>query len=262
MLLTIDVGNTNMVFGLFQEEELIGTFRLMTDANRTSDEIGLIICEYFRRFNLDLNGVEDIIIASVVPQVMYTLTNAVFKYFGKRPLIVDDDVFPSILYEGDERLGADRAVSCDAAMEKYGMPLIVLDFGTATTVDAISHNGWYLGGCILAGLQITTEALFAKAAKLPQIELALPDTVLGLSTVTQIQAGSVGGYIGSIEYLIRRTKKEMGYGDDVKVVATGGLARFIADNTTVIDLVDRQLILDGLRLLYQTSKLKSGADPK
>ena len=258
MLLTIDVGNTNMVFGLFEEEAMLGTFRLMTTGNRTSDEIGLTICEYFRRFNLDLNEVEDIIIASVVPQVMYTLTNAVFKYFGKRPIIVDDDVFPGILYEGDERLGADRAVSCDAAMAKYGMPLIVLDFGTATTVDAIGSDGHYLGGSILAGLQITTEALFSKAAKLPQIELALPKTVLGLSTVTQIQAGSVGGYIGSIEYLIRRTKADMGCGENVKVVATGGLARFIADHTPVIDLVDSQLILDGLRMMYEKHKAGKG----
>ena len=234
--------------------DLIGTFRLMTDANRTSDEIGLTACQYFRRFNIDMESVEDIIIASVVPQVMYTLTNAMFKYFGKKPLIIDDDVFPSIMYEGDERLGADRSVSCDAAIEKYGKPLVVLDFGTATTVDAISDTGWYLGGSILAGLQIATDALFAKAAKLPQIELVKPSTVLGRNTVEQIQAGSVVGYIGTIECLVRETKREMGYGDAVKVVATGGLARLIADNTDIIDIVDGQLILDGLRLIYEKQK--------
>ncbi len=255
MLLTIDVGNTNMVFGIFKEDELIGTFRLMTAANRTSDEIGLTVCEYFRRFNLDPEAVEDVVIASVVPQVMYTLTNAMLRYLGKKPLIIDDDLFPSIMYEGDERLGADRAVSCDAAIEKYGKPLIVLDFGTATTVDAISDSGWYMGGSISAGLQISTEALFTKAAKLPRIELAHPGTMLGTNTVEQIQAGSVAGYIGAMEFLIRETKREMGYGDSVKVVATGGLARLFADNTGMIDIVDSQLILDGLRMIYQKYKV-------
>ena len=254
MLMVIDVGNTNMVFGIFDGEDLIGGFRLMTDANRTSDEIGLTVCQYFRRFELEMNKVEDVMIASVVPQVMYTLTNAIVKYVGKKPIIVDEDVDPGIEYEGDERLGADRSVACVAAMEKYGRPLVVLDFGTATTVDAISAEGRYLGGCILAGMRIFTDALFRQTAMLPRIELVRPDSVLGTSTVTQIQAGSVMGYIGAMEYLIRQTKAEMGYGDDVKVVATGGLARLVADNPDLIDLVDGQLILDGLRILYEKYK--------
>lgn len=254
MLMAIDVGNTNMVFGLLEGKELIGSFRLMTDANRTSDEIGLTVCEYFRRFNLTADQVCDIIIASVVPQVMYTLTSAMVKYFGKKPIIIDDDVTPELEYEGDERLGADRSVSCVAAMEKYGKPLIVLDFGTATTVDAVDHQGRYLGGCILAGLRVSTDALFRQAAMLPRIELICPPSVLGQNTISQIQAGSVMGYIGAIEYLIRQNKKELGYGDGVKVVATGGLARLVADNTDLIDVVDSQLILDGLRIIYEKYK--------
>lgn len=251
MLLAIDIGNTNMVFGLLEGDKLEGSFRLMTDANRTSDEIGLLVCEYFRRFRLKANDVCDIVIASVVPQVMYTLTSAMRKYFNKTPLIIDDDIFPDIQYAGDERLGADRSVSCVAAIEKYGKPLIVLDFGTATTVDAISEEGIYLGGCILAGIRIANDALFRQAAMLPRIELVNPNTVLGQNTVSQIQAGSVLGYIGAIEYLIRETKREMGCGDDVKVVATGGLARLVAENTKMIDIVDRQLILDGLQIIYE-----------
>ena len=139
-------------------------------------------------------------------------------------------------------------------MEKYGKPLVVLDFGTATTVDALSDTGRYLGGSILAGIRVSTDALFQQAAMLPQIELVCPDSVLGLNTIAQIQAGSVMGYIGAMEYLIRQTKREMGYGQDIKVVATGGLARLIADNTDMIDVVDGQLILDGLRIIYERYK--------
>ena len=234
MLMAIDVGNTNMVFGLLDGERLVGSFRLMTDANRTSDEIGLTVCEYFRRFDLTMDQVTDIIIASVVPQVMYTLTSAIIKYFGKKPIIIDEDVSTGIRYQGDDRLGADRSVSCVAAMEKYGKPLVVLDFGTATTVDALSPD-----------------ALFHQAAMLPRIELIRPASVLGKNTIAQIQAGSVMGYIGAIEYLIRQTKAEMPGGENATVVATGGLARLIADNTDLIDVVDGQLILDGLRIIYE-----------
>ena len=235
MLMAIDVGNTNMVFGLLDGERLVGSFRLMTDANRTSDEIGLTVCEYFRRFDLTMDQVTDIIIASVVPQVMYTLTSAIIKYFGKKPIIIDEDVSTGIRYQGDDRLGADRSVSCVAAMEKYGKPLVVLDFGTATT----------------AGIRVSTDALFHQAAMLPRIELIRPASVLGKNTIAQIQAGSVMGYIGAIEYLIRQTKAEMPGGENATVVATGGLARLIADNTDLIDVVDGQLILDGLRIIYE-----------
>lgn len=166
MLLAVDVGNTNMVFGIFEGNQLTGSFRLMTDANRTSDEIGLLIWDYFQRFGLRVEEVEDIIIASVVPQVMHTLGNALLKYFGKAPLVVDDGVDPGLPYgiPSDERLGTDRSVACVAAIKKYGAPLVVVDFGTATTVDAVSRQGTYLGGCIAAGVRISVDALFQKAA--------------------------------------------------------------------------------------------------
>jgi type III pantothenate kinase len=251
MLLTIDVGNTNIVFGIFQNDKLIGTFRLSTTENRTADEIGLIICQYFNSFHIDLAYIEDVIIASVVPRIMFALTNAVIKYIGKKPIIVDEDVFPSVKYKGEGQLGADRSVCCEAALANYQAPLIVVDLGTATTIDAINETGWYMGGSIFAGLQTSTEALFSKAAKLPQIELIKPSTVLGYNTVEQIQAGSVIGYIGSVEFLLRETKREMGFGDTVTVVGTGGFSKLIADYTDMIDVVDSQLLLQGLQILHQ-----------
>lgn len=251
MLLAIDVGNTNIVFGIFQNDKLMGTFRLMTSQQRTVDEMGLMILQYFHASKLSPDQLEAILIASVVPPVMETLTRALERYLGKTPLIVDEDIVPSIKYEVEGRLGADRSVACEAAMEKYGMPLIVIDLGTATTTDAISETGVYMGGTIQAGLNITTAALSQKAAKLPSIELKKPNTVLGLNTVEQMQSGCMYAYLGGVDYLLRQTKKEMGYGDGVKVVATGGLAPIIAEHTNMIDIVDHQLILDGLRILYE-----------
>ena len=255
MLLAIDVGNTNMVFGLIEGDALTGSFRLMTDANRTSDEIGLAAWDYFQRFGLKTEDVEDVIIASVVPQVMHTLSNAIIKYFNKTPIIVDDGVDPGLPYgvSGDELLGPDRAVACIGAMAKYGAPLIVLDFGTATTLDAVNQAGEYMGGCITAGVRIAADALFTQTAMLPKVELVKPDTVLGCTAVGQIQAGAVVGYIGAMEYLIREAKRELG-GGDIRVVATGGLARLIADNTGLIDDVDPSLILEGLLLIYKRYK--------
>ncbi|MEG0764512.1 MAG: type III pantothenate kinase [Pseudoflavonifractor sp.] len=255
MILAIDVGNTNMVFGIFDGDALVGNFRLMTDINRTSDEIGLLACAYFQRFGLDTARVEDVIIASVVPPVMYTLTNAVTKYFGRAPLIVDEDVDPGLPYcvSGNERLGPDRAIACVAALEKYGGPIIVLDFGTATTLDAVSREGVYQGGCITAGVRISTEALFQKTARLPNVELAMPERVLGYTAVSQIQAGAVMSYIGAMEYLICHAKEELG-GGEIKVIATGGLARMVAENTKLIDTVDSGLVLEGLYLLYRRTR--------
>ena len=215
MLLVIDVGNTNMEFGVYRGEELVGSFRLMTDANRTSDELGLWLCQYFQRFGLELGQVEDVVIGSVAPQVMHTLSRAVQKYVGKTPL--------------------------------------VLDFGTATTLDAVSREGVYLGGCITAGVQVSIDGLFQKTALLPRVELVKPDTVLSTTAVGQIQAGAVLGYIGAIEYLIRHAKEEIGQ-PDTKVVATGGLSRLVADNTELIDVVDPQLVLDGLRIIYERAR--------
>lgn len=262
MLMVIDVGNTNMVFGIYREHALVGNFRMKTDTNRTSDEIGLTVDGYFNRFGLRLEEVEDVVIASVVPQVMYSLTAAVIKYCGRRPLLIGDDLDAGLTYgvESDERLGADRAVACASAIEKYGPPLIVLDYGTATTVDALDGEGRYLGGSIAAGLKISTDALYRSAAMLPRVELAMPERMLGTSTVGQMQAGSVGGYVGATEYLVRRTRAEMPCPPkQVKVVATGGFARMMADNTDVIDIVDLHLILDGMERIYYRQRPSQNA---
>lgn len=258
MLLVIDVGNTNMEFGIYRGSELVGSFRLMTDANRTSDEVGLWLCQYFQRFGLELGQVEDVVIGSVAPQVMHTLSRAIRTYVGREPLVVDDGLDPGLPYAaggGDERLGPDRAAADVAAIVKYGAPVIVLDFGTATTLDAVSRDGVYLGGCITAGVRVSVDGLFQKTALLPRVELVKPDTVLGLTAVGQIQAGAVLGYIGAIEYLIRQARAEMGE-PEAKVVATGGLSRMVADNTGLIDAVDPQLVLDGLRMIYEREKAR------
>ena len=257
MLLLIDVGNSNIVFGVYKDGQITGTFRLTSNLTRTSDELGLNACAYFQRFGLDPREVEDAIICSVVPGIMHALTNAIIKYFGCTPLVVNEHVFADLKYpEGVDysNLGADRAVACMGAVEKYGAPLLALDFGTATTLDAIDFEGCYRGGCILAGVQISVNALFQKTAQLPQIELAVPPTFLGMDTVSQIQIGGVVGYIGAIEYLVRNTRAEMPDGDRVKVVATGGLARLVAENTDAIDIVDSGLILDGLVSIYRKYK--------
>jgi type III pantothenate kinase len=257
MLLTVDVGNTNMVFGLFEGTELLGSFRIRTVSDVTSDEIGIMASEYFNRFGYDPTAVEAVIVASVVPQVMYSLTSAIIKYFGKTPLIVNDDVYsglrflPELEQYAATHMGADRSVTDMAAYRKYGGPLIVIDFGTATTMDAVDENGVYLGGTIGTGLRVTMDALIRGTAMLPRVEVVMPETVLGATTTMQIQAGVVGGYVGNVEYLIGRMKKEMG-GGQIKVIATGGLARMVAENTDKIDIVDSQLTLDGLRMIYET----------
>lgn len=254
MLLTIDVGNTNMVFGVYQNDRLTNSFRLVTGATRTSDEIGLMVREYFQCFGLDIQDVEDVVICSVVPGVMHSLSSAVYKYFNRTPIIINEDITAGLRYcEGCQwrSHGADRSVACMAALEKYGAPLIVLDFGTATTVDCIDSQGIYVGGSILAGIQISMNALISGTAQLPQVSLNMPESVLGKNTVNQIQVGVMRGYIGAMEHLITCSKQEMAEDPErVRVIATGGLARLIAANSTMIDVVDGNLIPDGLVSIY------------
>lgn len=252
MLLTIDVGNTNMVFSVFEGETLRGSFRLTTVAGRTSDELGMDIWNQLSRLGIRPEDLADAIISSVVPPVMAALTDALARYLGKTPIVVDVDVDPGLPYGvvSNEHLGADRSVACVAAIHKYGAPLILADMGTATTVDAISREGVYMGGCITAGARISIEALFQKTALLPQVGLALPEKVLSGTAVGQIQAGAVLGYIGAMERLITQAREEIDE-PEAMVVATGGLAPVIAAGTDLIDVVDGQLIPDGLRLLYQ-----------
>ncbi len=257
MLLTIDVGNTNMVFGIFKEEKMLGSFRLSTNSTATSDEIGIMAVAYFERFGYRTDDVKACMIGSVVPQVMYSLTSAIIKYFGVEPLVVGTDVdtglkFDPRCYETG-RLGTDRAVDCIAAIAKYGAPVLILDFGTATTFDAVGPDGIYLGGTIGPGLQVSLDALVSRTAALPRVELQMPATVLGRNTIEQIQVGVVGGYVGNIEYLIRRSLAEM-HCNNVTVIATGGLSRMIAEQTSQIDVVDTSLTMDGLRIIYDRNR--------
>lgn len=251
MLLAIDVGNSNIVFGLMEGETLLGSFRQVTDYERTAEEISRELLEGLAALGVEPEQVTGAVIASVVPPVMDALCAAVQQATGCAPLVVDRDVDPGLPYEAEERLGADRSVCCVAAVKKYGAPLIVLDFGTATTVDAVAPDGSYLGGCILAGIRTSVNALFRNTAMLPQIDLAYPSTVLGRDAVTHIQVGAVVGAVGSAEYLTRKTKQEMGCEEPIRVIATGGLAPLVAQHADFIDVVDPDLILDGLQMIYQ-----------
>lgn len=257
MLLTIDIGNTNMVFGLFEETELLGSFRLSSNSTSTSDEIGIMAVAYFERYGYKPEDVKACIIASVVPQIMYSITSAIIKYFGIAPLVIGTDVdtgltFDPRCYESG-KLGVDRAVDCIAALKTYGAPFMIIDFGTATTIDVVGPRGDYQGGTIAPGLQVSLDALISRTATLPRVELQMPPTVLGRNTVEQIQVGVVAGYVGNMEYLIRRIKEELNC-PNIKVIATGGLSRMIAQQTDMIDIVDTQITLDGLRMIYDDNR--------
>ena len=257
MLLAIDIGNTNMVFGIYKGEEMLGSFRLSTNSTATSDELGILAVSYFERFGYRTEDLKACIIGSVVPQVMYSVTSAIIKYFGVEPLVVGTDVdtglkFAPRCYETG-RLGADRAINCISATQKYGAPFVILDFGTATTIDAVGPDGVYMGGTIGPGLQVSLDALVSRTAMLPRVELQMPQTVLGRNTEEQIQAGVVAGYVGNMEYLIRQVMEEMDC-EGIKVIATGGLSRMIAQQTDRINIVDPMLTMDGLRMIFDANR--------
>lgn len=254
MILVIDVGNTNIVIGIYTNKKLIHSWRLSTSKDRTSDEYGVQIRQLFDYANVNKDGIEAIIISSVVPPLMPALEEMSLKYFGVKPLVVGPGVKTSmpIKYDYPKEVGADRIANAVGAYELYGGPLIVVDFGTATTFDAISKNGEYLGGAIAPGIGISTEALYTKAAKLPRIELTKPKSVIGKNTVTSMQAGIVFGFVGQTNDIIARMKKEMG--GKVYVVATGGWAWLMSGESECIDVVNPDLTLEGLRIIYERNK--------
>ncbi len=251
MLLTIDIGNTNMEFGIFDGDTLAGLFRLGTKRDITSDEVGLFTAQYFEIKGWPLSAVEDVVIGSVVPQVNYSVASAALKYFGREPYIVGDNLRCPIknLYSSPSEVGADRLIDAWAAYHKYGGPLVIVDFGTATTCEAVSATGEYLGGTIFPGIKVSLEALFEKAAKLPRIELSDPGVAIGRNTVESMQAGAVLGYAGAIENTVRHIKAELP--GEAKTVATGGLSRLYAKVSPIFDVVDTRLSLDGLKLIYE-----------
>ncbi len=254
MLLVIDVGNTNTVLGLYDGDRLAKSWRLTTERQRTTDEYGILCRNLFELSGIRWDAITAIAIASVVPPLNYTLRRMASVYFHVEPLFIDParNAGMPVLYNPPTDVGADRIVNGVAAFARYGGPCIVVDFGTATTFDAISRDGEYLGGVICPGIQISAEALFSKAARLPRVEIARTDSVIGASTVASIQAGLFYGYVGLVEGILRRMITELG--GDVRVIATGGLATMIARGTDMIQTVDPDLTLEGLRLIYERNR--------
>ncbi|MCM1186724.1 MAG: type III pantothenate kinase [Lachnoclostridium sp.] len=252
MILVIDVGNTNLTLGVWQGESLQATFRMMTKTPRTSDEYGVMISQLLKDREIDLNALEGSIISSVVPDVMHSLVGGIVKCTKTTPLIVGPGIKTGIkiVTEDPRAVGADRIVDAVAAYEKYGGPILVLDFGTATTYDLITKAGEFSAGITAPGIRISSEALWKQTAKLPNIEIKKPKSILAQETISSMQAGLMYGQIGQTEYIIRKVKEESGI-PNLKVVATGGLGRTIADETDAIDIYDSTLTLEGLRILYE-----------
>jgi len=258
MVLVMDVGNTNIKFGLFSESELVCSWRVATDLERTADELGVLTLSFFDSFKQPVEQVEGVIIASVIPSINYTLEHMCRYYFKHEPMFVDPGIRTgmNIRYENPRELGADRIVNAIAAFELYGGPCITIDFGTATTFSVVSERGDFLGGAICPGLKISSEALVRSAAKLPRVELIRPEKVIGRSMVSCMQSGILYGYVGQVEYLVKKMKRELA-GKDVRVVATGGLARLIAAETDVIEEINPIMSLLGLHIVYQRNKLRT-----
>ncbi|MCH5342777.1 MAG: type III pantothenate kinase [Acetatifactor sp.] len=251
MILVIDVGNTNLTLGVFDGERLVATFRLTTKTPRTSDEYGVTITQLLRDRDIRVEELEGSVIASVVPDVMHALVGGIVRYTNTQPLIVGPGVKTGlrIVTEDPRAIGADRIVDAVAAYEKYGGPVLVLDFGTATTYDLITERGEFTAGITAPGIRISSEALWKQTAKLPNIEIRKPKSILAQETISSMQAGLVYGQIGQTEYIIGKVKEESGL-KNLKVVATGGLGRLIADETETIDIYDSALTLEGLRIIY------------
>ena len=256
MLLVIDVGNTQTVMGVYDGEELRVDFRLSTDISRSGDEFWVILRNLFREAGLDTNMVTGICISSVVPPLQVVLEDICSRYFKSEPVIIVEPGVKtglSILYDNPREVGADRIVNSVAGISLYGCPLILVDFGTATTFDAVSENSEYLGGAIVPGITISAEALFQRAAKLHRVELIAPSTVIGKDTSSSIRSGLVYGYAELVDGMVRRIKREMS--GDPKVIATGGNARIIAEHSTEIDDVSPLLTLVGLRIIYKKNQV-------
>lgn len=255
MILAIDVGNTNIVIGVYKRQQnLVHHWRISTDRSATEDEYGMILHQLLHYEGLTYKDIEGVIISSVVPPLMITLKRLCETYIGKSPLIVGPGLKTgiNIRYENPREVGADRIVNAVAAIELYGSPLIVVDFGTATTFDYIDEKGEYIGGAIAPGIGISTDALYQKAAKLPRIEIVKPKSVIGRNPVASMQAGIVYGFAGQVDGINERIQKEFGH--PCKVVATGGLAELISEHSTTIQVVNPWLTLQGLYILYERNQ--------
>jgi len=254
MLLTIDIGNTNIAFGVFEEERMHATWSIATDIRKTADEYAVLLLNLLPREGLTFADIDSVVICNVVPPLEPIFEELSERYSGVSPLIVGPGVKTGVRICADNprEVGADRVVNTLAAHRLYGGPVIVIDFGTATTLDVVSEEGDYLGGAIAPGIGIASEALFERASKLPRIELIAPQYAIGRNSVTAMQSGVIFGYVGLIEGLVHRIREELG--GKARVVATGGLANVIAKETKVVDEVSPHLTLYGLRLIHELNR--------
>jgi type III pantothenate kinase len=254
MLLVIDVGNTNTVIGVYDDDELVADWRIVTLTDRTADEYGVLIQSLYYSSKISLRDIRDIIVSCVVPPMVGIVDELCEKYFNIDPMYVGPGIKTgmSIHYDNPKEVGADRVVNSVAAYHRIKKELIVVDFGTATTFDCIDKRGDYIGGVIAPGLNTSAEALFSKASKLPKVELVKPRGIIGKNTINSIQSGIVFGYVDLVDGLVGRLKKEMR--GDPCVIATGGLADLIADQSKTINEVDHFLTLEGLKIIYKLNR--------
>lgn len=252
MLLAIDVGNTNAVLGVFKARALATQFRLETNAKKTYDEYGILVMQLLAHAGLRKEDITAIVVSSVVPPLQFNLEKMAERYFALKPLFIGPGVKTGmpILYDNPREVGADRIVNAVAAFEKHKQALVVVDFGTATTFDAVSEKGEYLGGVICPGIHISMDALFLNASKLPRVEFARPPHVIGKNTVHSMQSGFVFGYVSMVDGICERMRAEMG-APLAKVVATGGLASLLGRESKLISEVDETLTLEGLRMIHE-----------
>lgn len=264
MLLAFDVGNTNIVLGVFKDGDLIQNWRMETDKDKSADEYGMIINQLFAYEGLDTTQVRDVIISTVVPSILYTLQHLSQKYFNKRAIVIGPGIKTGLVvkYDNPKQVGADRIVNAVAALAKYGGPLVIIDFGTATTFCAISDKAEYLGGTIAPGIKISSDALFEKTAKLPRVELEEPGHTICKNTNESMQSGLVYGHMGVVDYIARKMKRELQECCQSErepiVVATGGLATLIESGVDCIDYVDKMLTLEGLQIIYAKNRCSHG----
>lgn len=254
MLLVIDVGNTNTVIGVYEGEHLLTSWRLTTERNRTVDEYGILFRNLFTLAGMDSSNIDAVAISSVVPPLHFTLEKMSQVYFGRVPLFVDhsSDTGMTIRYAPPTDVGADRIVNSVAAIHRYGAPCIIVDFGTATTFDAVTAEREYIGGVITPGITISAEALFQRAARLYRVEIRRPEQIIGQNTIGSVQSGLYYGYIGLVDGILRRMIAELG--GHVRVIATGGLAKLIGRGSEFIEEIDEDITLEGLRLIYERNK--------
>jgi len=254
MIFTLDIGNTNIKTALFDGEKMVKYWRVSTNKMYTSDEYGILLMNLFRIEGLNPDVVEGIIISSVVPTINFTIEHMCQNYFHLTPMFIGPGVKTgiNIKYENPRELGSDRIANAVAAYEEYGAPCIFIDFGTATTFGVLGEGGAFLGGCICPGIKLSSEALVNNTAKLPRFELTRPEHVIGRTTLTNLQSGMYYGYVGLVRNIVRKIKQELG--TEALVVATGGMAVMIAEESKVIDKLDGLLTLKGLRLIYERNK--------